>query len=58
MEIFLSSENAVLYSRLHVSGLDLGFAGYCLEVLLKKGWHHIVARRMSDLDESYFQPKF
>lgn len=40
MDIKLDEQDTALYSRLHVSELDLGFAGYCLRVLLKNGWHH------------------
>lgn len=40
MKIKLADQDAKLYSRLYVSGLDLAFAGYCVGVLLKKGWHY------------------
>jgi hypothetical protein len=40
VDIKLNEQDRALYSRLHVSNLDLGFAGYCLRVLLKNGWHH------------------
>ena len=40
MKIKLEEQDAKLYSRLHVSSLDLDFARYCLGVLLKKGWHY------------------
>jgi hypothetical protein len=40
VEIKLNKEDTDLYSRLHVSGLDLRSAGYCLGILLKNGWHH------------------
>jgi hypothetical protein len=40
MKIKLEAQNAALYSRLYVSSLDLDFAGYCLGVLLTKGWHY------------------
>jgi hypothetical protein len=40
VETKLNEQDTALYSRLYVSGLDLSFAGYCLGVLLKKGWHH------------------
>lgn len=40
MEIKLRDNDAKLHSRLHVSSLDLGFAQYCVEVILKKGWHY------------------
>lgn len=40
MEIHLRTDDAKLYSRLHVSSLDLGFVQYCVGVILKKGWHY------------------
>src|SRR5664280_3312425 len=40
MKIKLEDQDAALYSRLYVSSLDLDFAGYCLGVLLEKGWHY------------------
>ena len=40
MEIHLPDDDAKLYSRLHVSSLDLDLAKYCVGVILKKGWHY------------------
>jgi len=40
MEINLPDDDAKLYSKLHVSSLDLDFAQYCIGVILKKGWHY------------------
>jgi len=40
MEIILPDDDAKLYSRLHVSSLDLDFAQYCAGVILRKGWHY------------------
>jgi len=34
------SGDAKLYSRLHVSNLDLNFAQYCVGVILRKEWHY------------------
>jgi hypothetical protein len=39
LKIQLSEDEAKLYSKLHVSTMDIGFARYCASVLLKKGWH-------------------
>jgi len=39
MEIHLPENEARLYSKLHVSSLDLDFAQYYVGVILKKGWH-------------------
>ncbi len=40
MEIHPPDDDAKLYSRLHVSSLDLDLAKYCVDVILKKRWHH------------------
>src|SRR5258708_10748850 len=40
MEIHLPDDHAKLYSKLHVSNLDLDLAKYCVGIILKKGWHH------------------
>jgi hypothetical protein len=40
MEIHLRDDEKKLYSMLYVSSLDLGFAQYCVGVILKKGWHY------------------
>lgn len=40
MEIQLQDHDAKLYGRLYVSGIDLDFAKYCLNVILKKRWHY------------------
>src|SRR5229473_82770 len=40
MKIQLRDDDKKLYSRLHVSSLDLDFARYYVEILLKKGWHY------------------
>lgn len=41
MEVQLEESVRRLYSRLYVSGLDFASAGYCLGVLMKKGWHYL-----------------
>jgi hypothetical protein len=39
MEIQLKSDDQRLYNRLYVSQVDLSSATYCLDVIMKKGWH-------------------
>jgi hypothetical protein len=39
MLVHLSPADEKLYSKLAVSGFDIGFARYCASVILKKGWH-------------------
>lgn len=40
MEVKLDPATQKRYKRLLVSSYDLSTAGYCLDTIIKKGWHH------------------
>lgn len=40
MEVSLDPDTERRYSRLCISGMDLDTATYCLNMVVKKGWHH------------------
>lgn len=45
MEVSLDPDTKRRYSRLYISGMDLETAAYCLNTVIKKGWHHQPGRR-------------
>jgi hypothetical protein len=40
MEVSLDPDTKRRYSRLYISGIDLDTVSYCLNMVIKKGWHH------------------
>jgi len=40
MEVSLDPVTKRRYSRLYISGMDFDIAAYCLNMVIKKGWHH------------------
>jgi hypothetical protein len=40
MEVSLDPVTKRRYSRLYISGMDFDTAAYCLNMVIKKGWHH------------------
>jgi hypothetical protein len=51
MEVQLKSDEQRLYSRLYVSQVDLSSARYCLDFIMKKGWHFAAGEKRGSIYE-------